>query len=79
MGFLSDAALFGVVHYFLSRLTALGRRCEELCEGVNQALGLVVEAQVALRQAVVVPQREKKPVVAWVTLAGRAGGRVGRG
>lgn len=35
MGFLPDAALLGVVHYFLPCLTALGRRCEELREGVD--------------------------------------------
>lgn len=48
MGFLSNAALFGVVHHFLPRLAALRGRREELGEGVDQALGLVVEAQAAL-------------------------------
>lgn len=79
MGFLSDSALLRVVHYFLPSLAALGGRREELCEGVDQALGLVVEAQAALGQVVVVSLGEEQPVVAGVTLAGRAGGRVGRG
>lgn len=56
IGFLSDAALLRVVHHFLPCLAALRRRCEKLCEGVDEALGLVVEAQAALRQVAVVPQ-----------------------
>lgn len=79
MGFLSDPALLGVVHHLLPGLAALGRRREELGEGVDQALGLVVEAQAALGQVVVVPLGKEQPVVAGVTLAGRAGGGVGRG
>lgn len=79
MSFLPDAALLRVVHHFLPCLTALGRGREELCEGVDEALGLVVEAQAALRQVVVVPQREEQPVVTGVTLTGRARGRVSRG
>lgn len=59
MGFLSDAALLRVIHHFLPCLSALRRRCEELCEGIDKALGLVVEAQAALRQVVVVPQRKE--------------------
>lgn len=55
MGLLSDSALLGVVHHLLPSLAALRRRCEELCEGVDQALGLAVEAQAALGQVVVVP------------------------
>lgn len=77
-GFLSDTALLWVVHHFLSCLAALRRRCEELCEGIDEALGLVVEAQAALRQ-VIVPHRKKQPVVTRVTLAGWAGRWVGRG
>lgn len=79
MGLLADAALLRVVHHLLARLAALGRRREELGEGVDEALGLVVEAQAAVRQVIVVPQREEQPVVAGVALARRAGGRVGRG
>lgn len=78
MSLLADAALLRVVHHFLPGLAALGRRREELGEGVDQALGLVVEAQATLRHVVVVPQREEQPVVAGVALAGRAGGGVGR-
>lgn len=80
MGFLSNSALLRVVHDFLPSLAALRGRCEELGEGVDQALGLIIEAQAALGQVVVVvvvPLREEQPVVAGVTLAGRAGGRVG--
>lgn len=78
MGLFANAALLRVVHHLLPRLAALGRRSEELGERVDQALGLVVEAQAALRHVVVVPQREEQPVVAGVALARRAGGRVGR-
>lgn len=78
-GFLSDAALLRVVHHLLPRLAALRRRREEFCEGVDEALGLVVEAQAALRQVVIVPQRKKQPVVTRVTFTGGAGGGVGRG
>lgn len=69
MCLLSDAALLRVVHNFLSCLAALRRRCEELCQGVNKALGLVVEPQAALRQIVVISQRKKQSVITWVTLA----------
>lgn len=55
MGFLSNPALLGIVHNFLPSLAALGRRREELCEGVDQTLGLAVKAQAALGQVVVVP------------------------
>lgn len=76
MGLLADAALLRVVDHLLTSLAALGRRREELGKSVDQALGLVVEAQATLRQVVVVPQREKQPVVAGVALARRAGGGV---
>lgn len=76
MGLLTDAALLRVVHHLLPSLAALGRRREELGESVDQALSLVVEAKAALRQVVVVPQREEQPVVAGVALARRAGGGV---
>lgn len=79
MGFLSDPALLGVVHHLLPSLAALRGGREELCEGVDQALGLVVEAQAALGQVIVVPLGKEQPVVAGVTLAGRAGGRAGGG
>ena len=78
IGFLTDAALLGVVHHFLSCLAALGWRREEFCEGVDEALGLVVEAQAALWKVVVVPHRKKQPIVTGVTFTGGAGGRVGR-
>lgn len=75
-GFLSDAALLWVVHHFLPCLAALGRWREELCEGVDEALGLVVEAQAAVWQVAVLPHGKKQPVVSGVTFAGGAGGRV---
>lgn len=77
--FLSNAALLGVIHRLVARFSAFGRRREELGEGVDEALGLVVEVQAAVRLVVVSAHREKQPVVAGVTLAGGAGGRVGRG
>lgn len=75
-GFLSDAALLWVVHHFLPCLAALGRWREELCEGIDEALGLVVEAQAAVWQVAVLPHGKKQPVVSGVTFAGGAGGRV---
>lgn len=79
VGFFTDAKLLGVVHHFMSGLPTLGRGCEKLRERVDKTLGLVVKAKVALREVVVFPHREEQLVVARVTVAGGAGGRVGRG
>lgn len=72
-GFLSDPALLRVVHHFLTCLAAFRRGCEELCEGIDEALGFVVEAQAALRQVVILTHGKKQPVVTGVTFARGAG------
>lgn len=72
-GLLTDAVLLGVVH-LVPGLASVWRGREELGEGINQALGLPVEAQAALLRRVL-SQGEQQPIVARVTLAGRAGRR----
>lgn len=78
-GFLPNAALLRVVHHLLPRLAARRRRREELGECVDEALGLAVEVQAAVGLLVVAVHGKQQPVVAGVTFAGGAGGRVGRG
>lgn len=77
--FLSNTTLLWVIHHLLSCLTTLWWWCEELCEGIDKALGLVVVAQASMWLVVIPTHGKEQPVVTRVTLVGRAGGRMGWG